>query len=176
MKIVKITIIAFLLFINTSIWAAPRPIPDPPSLDADSYFLMDFDSGQVLAEKNPDQRIEPASITKLMTAYLVDRAIAELQQGVKDPRKRTEALRLLGQAFRRKDLPDLALGQLEKALETAPQSGVLAKEILYDMATLCQETGHGDRALEHFSRILEQDIGFRDVAQKVEQIKASQSS
>lgn len=77
MKLVKITIIAFLLFINTSIWATPRPIPDPPSLDADSYFLMDFDSGQVLAEKNPDQRIEPASITKLMTAYLVDRAIAD---------------------------------------------------------------------------------------------------
>ena len=77
MKIVKITIIAFLLFINTSIWAAPKPIPDPPSLDADSYFLMDFDSGQVLAEKDPDQHIEPASITKLMTAYLVDRAIAD---------------------------------------------------------------------------------------------------
>lgn len=114
--------------------------------------------------------------TALLEAGKVDRAIAELQQGVKDPRKRTEALRLLGQAFRRKDLPDLALGQLEKALETAPQSGVLAKEILYDMATLCQETGQGDRALEHFSRILEQDIGFRDVAQKVEQIKASQSS
>ena len=63
--------------ISFSVWATPKPIPDPPSLDADSYFLMDFDSGQVLAEKNPDQRIEPASITKLMTAYLVDRAIAD---------------------------------------------------------------------------------------------------
>jgi tetratricopeptide (TPR) repeat protein len=106
----------------------------------------------------------------------LDPAIAELQQAVKDPRKRTEALQLLGRAFRRKGLVDLALGQLEKALKSAPQSGALAKEILYDMATLCQEAGHGDRALEFFSRILEQDIGFLDVAQKVDEIKASQSS
>jgi len=77
MKIVNITVTAFLVFISTSLWAAPKPIPDPPSIDADSYYLMDFNSGRVLAEKNPDKRIEPASITKLMTAYLVDKAIAD---------------------------------------------------------------------------------------------------
>jgi len=77
MKIVNITVTAFLVFISTSLWAAPKPIPDPPSIDADSYFLMDFNSGRVLAEKNPDKRVEPASITKLMTAYLVDKAIAD---------------------------------------------------------------------------------------------------
>jgi len=77
MKIVNITLTALLIFINSSLWAAPRPIPDPPSIDADSYYLIDFDSGRVLAEKNPDKRVEPASITKLMTAFLVDRAIAD---------------------------------------------------------------------------------------------------
>ncbi len=56
---------------------AAKPIPDPPALRASSYFLVDFDSGMVLAEKDPDKHIEPASITKLMTAYLVDKAIAE---------------------------------------------------------------------------------------------------
>ncbi len=77
MKIANITITAFLVFFSTSIWAAPKPIPDPPALNADSYFLMDFDSGRVLAEKDADKRVEPASITKLMTAYLVDKAIAD---------------------------------------------------------------------------------------------------
>ncbi len=77
MKIVNITVTAFLVFFNASLWAAPKPIPDPPSIDADSYYLMDFNSGRVLAEKDPDKRIEPASITKLMTAYLVDKAIAD---------------------------------------------------------------------------------------------------
>lgn len=58
-------------------WAAARPIPDPPALAATSFYLVDFASGIVLAEKDPDKHIEPASITKLMTAYLVDKAIAQ---------------------------------------------------------------------------------------------------
>ena len=57
--------------------AAAKPIPDPPTIDASSYILVDFDSGRVLAEKEPDKPVEPASITKLMTAYLVDKAIAD---------------------------------------------------------------------------------------------------
>ena len=58
-------------------WGAAKPIPNPPSLNATSFFLVDFDSGRVLAEKDPDKHIEPASITKLMTAYLVGKAIAD---------------------------------------------------------------------------------------------------
>ncbi len=50
--------------------SAPR-IPPPPQVAATSYILMDFDSGNVLAEKNPNQRLEPASITKIMTGYVV---------------------------------------------------------------------------------------------------------
>ena len=65
------------MLFSASSWAAAKPIPDPPTLNATSYFLVDFDSGRVLAEKNPDDHIEPASITKLMTAYLVDKAIAD---------------------------------------------------------------------------------------------------
>ncbi len=77
MKIDKISFLTLFALLSTAVGAAPKPIPDPPSLKADSYFLLDFDSGRVLAEKNPDKHIEPASITKLMTAYLVDKAIAD---------------------------------------------------------------------------------------------------
>jgi len=77
MKIVNPIFLALLLVLSSSAGAAPKPVPKPPSLKADSYFLVDFDSGIVLAEKNPDKRVEPASITKLMTAYLVDKAIAD---------------------------------------------------------------------------------------------------
>ncbi len=76
MKIVTTTIVAAALLFANGLGAAPKPVPDPPSIQADSYYLLDFDSGRVLAERNPDKRIEPASITKLMTAYLVDMAIA----------------------------------------------------------------------------------------------------
>src|SRR5699024_2038822 len=53
-------------------------IPSPPQLAAKSWILMDADSGEVLLEHNADERLPPASLTKLMTAYLVER---ELDQG-----------------------------------------------------------------------------------------------
>ncbi len=101
----------------------------------------------------------------------IDGAIAELQQAVKDPRRKNEALFLLGQAFRKKGLPDLALGQFDKALQGGA-GGTLGKELLYEMGAICSELGKREDALRHFSRILEQDIGFRDVAQRVAGLKA----
>ena len=56
---------------------APTPIPPPPELKARSYILIDHDSGRVLAALDPDSRQEPASLTKLMTAYGVFRALKE---------------------------------------------------------------------------------------------------
>jgi serine-type D-Ala-D-Ala carboxypeptidase (penicillin-binding protein 5/6) len=58
--------------------------PSAPALGAKGYLLLDFDSGQVLASKNPDERLDPASITKLMTAYAVFRAIKSGQIGIDD--------------------------------------------------------------------------------------------
>ena len=77
MNIVTTAILAISLLFTNNLWATPKPIPNPPALKAESFYLLDFDSGRVLAEKNPDKRLEPASITKLMTAYLVDKAIAD---------------------------------------------------------------------------------------------------
>ncbi|MDN5937044.1 MAG: D-alanyl-D-alanine carboxypeptidase [Salinisphaera sp.] len=56
--------------------AVALPIPQPPNLPADSYILVAHDSGQILAASNPDKRHEPASITKIMTAYIVFDEIA----------------------------------------------------------------------------------------------------
>ena len=46
-------------------------IPTAPKVKANSYMLIDYHSGHILAEKNMSERIEPASLTKLMTAYVV---------------------------------------------------------------------------------------------------------
>ena len=53
------------------------PIPAPPQLQAKSYVLMDANSGQLLAASNPDQQSEPASLTKLMTVYVVFHALKD---------------------------------------------------------------------------------------------------
>ncbi len=107
----------------------------------------------------------------LLVTGQVDEAIAELQNAVKDPRRKVDALILLGRAFEQKGLPDLALGQWDKALAAAGPVGAQAKELLYEMGRVAQAQGRRDEALKHFSRILEQDIGFRDAAQRVNELR-----
>ncbi|MAV68333.1 MAG: serine-type D-Ala-D-Ala carboxypeptidase [Cellvibrionales bacterium TMED122] len=51
-------------------------VPSPPSINADSYFLVDFDTGAVMVEHNPDLQLPPASLTKLMTAYILAEEVA----------------------------------------------------------------------------------------------------
>lgn len=50
---------------------AQAQMPTPPEMAVKSYLLMDVTANQVLAAKDPDMAVEPASLTKLMTAYLV---------------------------------------------------------------------------------------------------------
>jgi D-alanyl-D-alanine carboxypeptidase (penicillin-binding protein 5/6) len=52
-------------------------VPAPPTVPTTGYILIDHDSGRVLASQRPDDRMEPASITKLMTAYVVFVALRE---------------------------------------------------------------------------------------------------
>ncbi|MDD3528952.1 MAG: D-alanyl-D-alanine carboxypeptidase [Gallionellaceae bacterium] len=56
---------------------AALPVPPAPQIAARAWLLIDADSGQSLAEHQPDNRVEPASLTKLMTAYLSFTAIKE---------------------------------------------------------------------------------------------------
>ncbi|MCO6060022.1 D-alanyl-D-alanine carboxypeptidase [Pseudomonas sp. MOB-449] len=65
--------------------AAQQVIPSAPQLAAKSYVLMDAQSGQVLVENNGDQRLPPASLTKLMTAYIATLEIRKGQIGETDP-------------------------------------------------------------------------------------------
>ncbi len=57
--------------------SAPQPvmIPQPPSIDAKAYVIMDTTTGSVIAQNNMDERLEPASLTKLMSTYVVFSAL-----------------------------------------------------------------------------------------------------
>jgi len=56
-----------------------------PALSSKSYLLVDFQSRQVLAARNPDERVEPASLTKLMTAYVVFDALRQKRIALAQP-------------------------------------------------------------------------------------------
>ena len=68
-----------LLFLSVSTFlpapASAQPVPTLPPIAAKAYLLADYNSGQLLVSHNPQQRIEPASLTKLMTAYLAFSAL-----------------------------------------------------------------------------------------------------
>ena len=64
-------IIFSLALLNFNLVFAAMPVPAPPNVAAKNYYVVDFASGKVLAEKNPDVQVEPASITKMMTSYVV---------------------------------------------------------------------------------------------------------
>ncbi len=68
-------VICFLVCVAAT--GAAAPLPAPPALDAKSFIVTDAKSGVVLAEANPDERLAPASITKIMTAYVVFKALSE---------------------------------------------------------------------------------------------------
>jgi serine-type D-Ala-D-Ala carboxypeptidase (penicillin-binding protein 5/6) len=55
--------------------AVTGAIPNAPDVDARAYVLIDYTTGQVLAQRNADARLEPASLTKLMTCYVVFHAL-----------------------------------------------------------------------------------------------------
>lgn len=76
-QIVRFLCLGLLLAASGTAAARPLPIPEPPSLNVTSYILVDAQSGQVLAAENPEKAVEPASITKLMTVYIVFDAIAQ---------------------------------------------------------------------------------------------------
>jgi len=64
--------------------AQPRPVPAPPVIGAKSYLVIDATTGSTLAELDPDLQLAPASLTKLMTAYVVFDALKQGQIALDD--------------------------------------------------------------------------------------------
>ncbi len=69
-----IGLLALLLFCTAATAALPA-VPPPPEIASKSYVLIDFATGKVLAARDENTRMEPASLTKLMTAYAVYKAL-----------------------------------------------------------------------------------------------------
>jgi serine-type D-Ala-D-Ala carboxypeptidase (penicillin-binding protein 5/6) len=76
----QISLFAGVFFLHLAAWAQVQPslVPAPPGVAARAYLLMDANSGEVLVEQNADERLPPASLTKLMTSYVLS---YELEHG-----------------------------------------------------------------------------------------------
>jgi len=94
----------------------PIPMPTAPDVGARAFILTDHDSGQLLGERLADERMEPASITKLMTAYVVDVALrdgdiqADDMVTISEKAWRTEGSRMFIEVGKQVSLEDLMKG------------------------------------------------------------------
>jgi len=117
-RLIRIVISVFLLVTASTLQAAALPIPKPPSTGAKAFIIQDFESGRVLAEKNADQSVDPASITKLMTAYVI---FNELQSGdigltdivtISEKAWRTQGSRMFVEVGKQVSVEDLLQGMI----------------------------------------------------------------
>ncbi|MHC4261373.1 MAG: tetratricopeptide repeat protein [Planctomycetota bacterium] len=118
-----------------------------------------------------DGGLRLALAQRLFRAEDYDGALSELQQAQGDPRLRREVAELKGRCFRVKGFGDLAAKELEKALEGLDDTDERAKEILYTLGLLAEDQSDPDTARSYFARVFDVDIGFREVSQKMENLR-----
>ncbi|MFN0245059.1 MAG: tetratricopeptide repeat protein [Planctomycetota bacterium] len=108
---------------------------------------------------------------RLLRAGETDGAMSELQKAVVDPRSKREAQFFLAQCFQAKGFRDLANKEYLHALEGSAATDERAKEILYNLGALAESEGKESEARGYYSRIFEVDVGYRDVAGKMERFR-----
>ncbi|MAS81507.1 MAG: serine-type D-Ala-D-Ala carboxypeptidase [Legionellales bacterium] len=114
MKLLKV--IFFLIVVSLQVEAEEILIPAPPVIEASSYVVMDFDSGKILLEKSMGKKLAPASLTKIMTVYVVAHELANGRISLKDEvivsekAWRTEGSRMFIEVGKKIKLDDLLHG------------------------------------------------------------------
>lgn len=95
-----------------------RPLPSPPIIGATSYYVVDARTGHEIAALEPDKKVAPASLTKLMTAYVVFHALRENQISLEDEVTvsekawRAEGSRMFIEVGKRVSVEELLLGMI----------------------------------------------------------------
>ncbi|MDG3087409.1 serine hydrolase [Vibrio hannami] len=75
-NLLKSLLVSTTLLGATVAHSAPIVVPDAPDIAAKGYVLIDYNSGKVLAEKEKDTKLSPASLTKMMTSYVIGQELA----------------------------------------------------------------------------------------------------
>jgi len=145
----------------TSGAAEIRPIPAPPIIGAKSFLVVDGNTGHVIASLEPDKALAPASLTKLMTAYAIFRALQENQIALDDQVTvsekawRTQGSRMFIEVGSRVSVKDLLLGMIVQsgndasvalAEHVAGTESVFAEVMNQYAAALGMHSSHFDNA------------------------------
>ncbi len=154
--------------------AALAAAPDDPAakakLEAARKELGDFkltESKRYVERYPNDYAARFALGSLLLENGQTDAAIAQFQQAQKGPQVRVSSLVGLGRAFKKKRLFDLAVAQLTLAKNELSTMDDTKKDVIYELGTCFELMGKPDAAIDEFKVIYSEDIGFRDVADKI---------
>lgn len=106
----------------------------------------------------------------LLGAGALDESISHLQAAQRNPKLLGPSLLLLGKAYREKQFYDLAAEQLQAAAEKASRMDAFKKEVLYELGCCYEAMGAPEKAGEAYKALYSVDIGYRDVAEKMQQL------
>ena len=150
--------------------AAPSDVAAQSKLAAAKKELADFklaESKRYIERYPNDYPARYAFGALLLEQGQIDAAIGQFQQAQKGPQVRINSLVGLGRCFRAKKLYDLAVTQLTIAKNDLNTMDDAKKDVIYELGACYELMGKPDLAIEEFKAIYSEDIGFRDVAEKI---------
>lgn len=98
----------------------------------------------------------------------LNEAIQQFQLAQRNPQRRIRALYYLGLCFKSKEQYDIAMEQFEKAASELPVMDPTKKDILYELGVISEAMNNREKAAQYFKEIYSVDIGYRDVAERIE--------
>jgi len=165
MKVRFFALFTLFLAVN-SIAAEPRPLPAPPVIGATSFFVIDARTGHEIAALEPDKAVAPASLTKLMTAYVVFKSLQEGQiqlseeVTVSEKAWRAEGSRMFIEVGKRVSVQDLLLGMIVQSGNDA--SIALAEHVAGSESVFAEMMNQYARALGMLSSNFINTTGLPD--------------
>ena len=132
--------------------------------------LLNFRLGEAqrMVERYPNDASARQTLgTLLFETGQLDAAIAQFQQAQRNPQVGIAALSGLGRCFKAKRLYDLAVAQFTAAKAELATLDETKKAIVYELGACFEAMGNPEAAIAEFKAIYSEDIGFRDVAEKI---------
>ena len=134
----------------------------------------EIDQYRARAQRQPTEMSHRFNLAmRLFKSGDIDGAAGEFQQSVRDPRFRRKSHNYLGHCFAKKNLLDLAAKQFTECLSLIEDHlSDDHKEVLYNRARVYEAAGNSEAAINDYTHVVEQDLGYKDAATRLNQLRS----
>ena len=102
--------------------------------------------------------------------------MGEFQKATRNPKVRVKAIMMLGRSMAAKGIYDMSISQFEEAKKEIPGMDDTKKAVIYELARAHEENGDLEKAINEYKLIYSNDIGYRDVAEKINNFYAQKNA